>query len=599
MCGDICPKNAIAFKTDSQGFWYPIVSDKCVKCGLCLKKCPSLNDHYENASNPKIYALWSKNEKTRITSTSGGAFWEIGHKFLEKGGVVVGSRYSSDWKSAEHIIAHNIEQLQEIKGSKYFQSDTAGIYREVLKELLAGKKVLFCGTPCQNAAIKTFLGKEYDNLYCMDFICRSINSPKAFKSYIEELEQTYNSKVVEVHLKNKKKGWQSLATQVRFANGDESLKDKNEDWWVKGFILNDLYTRESCYHCQYRVLPRINSDITIGDFWGIKNQTEEDMFKGISVILINTKKGMTLFDNTKECFEYEAQELRDVLPGNPALLNNPTRTRKQDKFFELLKTHQFSYCVKKCTKQGFIKKVKEMIKRALKKSKRFGWLLFKSDIDVFKYIYYNYFSKNIVRKNTSKVIPYKNSILELQAGSKIVLSGRKDLKIGVNKLKGSKAETYVRMNPNSVWNCNNGADLFYNTVIEIKTNSVLNTGYFSANSGSVIITHKNINIGEDVMFGRNVIVYDSDFHTIYNKNNVASNPPMPVTIEDHVWFTSNIVVQKGVTIGRNSLITAYTTVNQDVPSQVIYGGSSVGKVIKTEVKWGRDICPIDGNNTGI
>ena len=213
--------------------------------------------------------------------------------------------------------------------------------------------------------------------------------------------------------------------------------------------------------------------------------------------------------------------------------------------------------------------------------------------------FYNYFSKNIVRKNTSKVIPYKNSILELQAGSKIVLSGRKDLKIGVNKLKGSKAETYVRMNPNSVWNCNNGADLFYNTVIEIKTNAVLNTGYFSANSGSVIITHKNINIGEDVMFGRNVIVYDSDFHTIYNKNNVASNPPMPVTIEDHVWFTSNIVVQKGVTIGRNSLITAYTTVNQDVPSQVIYGGSSVGKVIKTEVKWGRDICPIDGNNTGI
>lgn len=145
----------------------------------------------------------------------------------------------------------------------------------------------------------------------------------------------------------------------------------------------------------------------------------------------------------------------------------------------------------------------------------------------------------------------------------------------------------------AVWNCSNGADLFYNTVVEIKPDAVFNTGYFSANGGSVIIAHKNINFGEDVMIGRNVIVYDSDFHTLYNRDGSACNPPEPVTIEDHVWLTSNIIVQKGVTVGKDSLITAYTTINKNVPEHSIFGGSSVGKVIKEPVSWGREVCPLD------
>ena len=95
------------------------------------------------------------------------------------------------------------------------------------------------------------------------------------------------------------------------------------------------------------------------------------------------------------------------------------------------------------------------------------------------------------------------------------------------------------------------------------------------------------------MLGRNVIIYDSDFHAIYNKNGIACNPPKPVKIEDHVWLTSNIIVQKGVTIGKDSLITAYTTINRDVASHSIFGGNSVGKLIKDEVAWGRDSCPLE------
>lgn len=427
----------------------------------------------------------------------------------------------------------------------------------------------------------------------MDFICRSINSPKAFKAYIDELEHQYNSKVVEVQLKNKKSGWQSLASRVRFENGEESIRDKNEDWWVKGFIFNDLYTRESCFHCPYKVLPRLNADVTIGDFWGIKNQTQQDMFAGISVMLINTPKGQQLFDNSKDAFTYQQHRLDEVLPGNPALLKNPARSKKQEQFFTLLESHPFSYCVKACTRVSGITRCKRKMYELLKKCKHLAGMIIKSEVDVPKYIYYNYFCKNVVRTSEAKILPYKNAVLDLQGKSKIILSGSKNLNVGINKLKGSKDETHIRMNDGAVWNCNNGADLFYNTVLEIKSNAVFNTGYFSANGGSVIIAHKNINFGEDVMIGRNVIVYDSDFHTLYNSQGIAANFPKPVTVQDHVWLTSNIIVQKGVTIGKDSLIAAYTTINRDVPPHSIVAGDSVGKVIKNQVSWGRETCPLE------
>ena len=106
---------------------------------------------------PVVYAAWSKDEDIRHNSTSGGIFWEAASVFIEKGGVVAGSRYGEDWKSANHFLAHNKEELAQLRGSKYFQSDTRGIYIAVEEELKAGKDVLFCGTPCQNAELSMFL----------------------------------------------------------------------------------------------------------------------------------------------------------------------------------------------------------------------------------------------------------------------------------------------------------------------------------------------------------------------------------------------------------------------------------------------------------
>lgn len=585
MCADICPVNAIYYECDEEGFWYPKVDyNKCVKCKKCLQYCPSLNiEKVDRKNEPKVYSAWSKDDDIRISSTSGGAFYEIAFKFMENGGVVAGCTYGDDWKSAHHMIAHNEEELLKIKGSKYFQSDTEQIYSEVKKELDEGKKVLFCGTPCQNAALNIFLNGKYNNIYYLDFICRSINSPKAFKEYIDELERDHHSKVVNVHLKDKTKGWQSLATRVEFENGEVSLKDRNEDYWIKGFILNDLYTRESCYHCQYKKLPRFASDISIGDFWGIKNKSDEDMFKGISVLIVNSENGQKLLDEVKDRFTINKMDMEDVLPGNPALLKNPVRTKKQDKFFKLIKKHSFSESVRKCIQPSKIRISWKRLKRPLHIMKKF--IINPDEISWKKYIYYNYFCKSIIREGNGKIIPYKNAIINIDKTAKIYVRGR-NIEFGINKLKGSKAETHIRIEANAVWESNNGCGLFYNTVFEMKPNSHFSSGYFTANGGSVIIVAKKMTFGEDVMLGRNIIVYDSDFHKVYNSNGEVAKPE-EVVIEDHVWLTSNITVLKGVTIGKDSLVTAQTVIRKDFPEKSLIGGGASGKVISNNAHWGR------------
>ena len=395
MCGDICPKQAISFEADKKGFWYPVIDkEKCIDCGLCEKRCPAIHQSdVKIMDEPVVYAAWSKDEKIRHNSTSGGIFWEVASIFIEKGGVVAGCRYGEDWKSANHFIAHDKEELEMLRGSKYFQSDTQGIYIAVKEELKAGREVLFCGTPCQNAALSMFLEGKYSNIFFMDFICRSINSPLAFHAYISELEKIYNSPVEKVHLKNKNTGWQSLASLVCFKNGDQSHRNRTQDTWMVGFLQHDLYTRDSCYECQYRSLPRKIADITIGDFWGIKGENSINMHEGISVVLLNSSKACDLFELVKNNLVVKEKVIEDVYEGNPALLKAPKESEKSDVFFALLEQKPFSHAVIECLGEKVKKShniIGSIFKEAIDVKRKYEGIC---EISIKKYIYYNYYCK--------------------------------------------------------------------------------------------------------------------------------------------------------------------------------------------------------------
>ena len=168
----------------------------------------------ERFSKPDTYAVWSKNKDIRFNSTSGGAFSEFAKVILADGGVVAGARYNDD-NLVEHAIVDDYAGVEELRQSKYLSSSVGDVYIHVKKALAEGRLVAFCGAPCQVAGLYSFLGKEYDNLFTMDFICRGMNSPKAFKSWLNEVEKQENSKATKVWFKYKDGGWKTSPKRAR------------------------------------------------------------------------------------------------------------------------------------------------------------------------------------------------------------------------------------------------------------------------------------------------------------------------------------------------------------------------------------------------
>ena len=211
-----------------------------------------------------------------------------------------------------------------------------------------------------------------------------------------------------------------------------------------------------------------------------------------------------------------------------------------------------------------------------------------SKISVWKFIKYNYLTKGIKRKKGAYILPFKNAILEMEENAELVLEGR--MRFGINKLNGSKAETLVRIQKNAKWIAHGEAWLFFDTFIDVHPGAVFETGFFSMNGGSVIVVGKRIEFGHNVMIGRDVTIYDSDFHQILNDHGEPSNFSSEVKIGNDVWLTNKIMVLKGVTIGDGVLVSAMTLIRKDVPAHALVAGIP-GKVIKDSVHWSRDsIC---------
>lgn len=345
MCKDVCPVDAIFYETDNEGFWYPKVNyDKCIKCNKCIKTCPSLSEHRNmEAREASVYAAWALDDNIRLRSTSGGIFYVLAEHMISQGGTIAACKYTPDYKAAYHTVGNTVEDIEEFKGSKYFQSDTDGIFKTVKLTIETGRKVLFCGAPCQVAGLNRYVGVDNPNVITVDFICRGINSPMVFKKYVDECEKHYNSTVKKVHLKNKKKGWTRLGTYMEFQDGTTYYRDRINDPWVNGYIRGDLFMRPCCSECKYKERIRV-ADISIGDFWGLKG-TKEDLFKGISVILVNTEKGQEYIETVKNKLHFEDRTYSEASSGNGCLLYSAKMGEHRQEFFEKIKDTEFEELV--------------------------------------------------------------------------------------------------------------------------------------------------------------------------------------------------------------------------------------------------------------
>ena len=319
-CTLICPTSAIDMVKDEMGFYHSKINEqKCINCTKCLKICPELSKlKNENLSKPKTYLGWSKNENTRLTSSSGGIFSEIAMAFILSGGYVSGAVYNEE-HLVEHIITNKVEDIERLKQSKYIQSDTKNIFLNIKNLLETGEKVLYVGTPCQVAGLKSFLNKKNDRLFTIDFICAGENSPVVYKKYLQMLEKQYNSKIKKVWFRNKISGWNKSSTKIIFENDQEYIKNRNEDLFIKLFIEKNLIFKESCYNCSFRDYPR-QADITLADFWNVNKKYDND--KGTSIIWLNSKIGENLFKSVKRNIFYKKRKIEETFKGNMAIFQS-------------------------------------------------------------------------------------------------------------------------------------------------------------------------------------------------------------------------------------------------------------------------------------
>ena len=368
-CFDACAKKAIVWEPDYEGFFYPHVdTSKCVNCGLCNSVCPiensdSVNEHNKGFT-PIVIGCYHKDRDIQFTSTSGGAFWGLAEPWIERGGYVAGAIFTDDFK-VKHIVTNTIDGLKQIKGSKYAQSDCRGMYKEITKLLKNGERVLATGLPCQMAALRQYLRKDYDNLLIVDLICHSVTSQFVFGQYIDYLEKEYKSKVIKYHPKNKEYGgWHDFAFKATFENGNIYVEKGTKDYFTEIFVGHDhILGRKTCYLCHYKHFPQ-PSDITIGDFWGIdKVDPQFDSPNGISKVIINNEKGKSYFE-TLDCFvckEYDAKiSVFDNIPSRSMIESlEPCNIEKRKRFVRDLHRKGFKFSVEKYLKprRNLFKKV--------------------------------------------------------------------------------------------------------------------------------------------------------------------------------------------------------------------------------------------------
>lgn len=339
-CAAVCSKGCIRMRADSEGLLYPEVDrSQCVDCKLCEKACAVLHRPRVGES-VQISAVQNMDEDIRKESSSGGVFTALAEMLLRQGGAVCGAVYSEDF-TIEHRIAFTAEDIAAMRGAKYAQSYAGHLFGQLKQLLIEGTPVMFVGTPCQCAGLKSYLGKDYENLILVDMICHGVPAPAVWKAYVSHRRKldAGGQKVASINLRDKSTGWSNYAYSVRFSYVDGSVYSvlQGQDPYMRGFV-SDLYSRPSCSDCSFKGVNRC-SDFTLGDCWGIwDTHPDFDDKKGTSLLLIHSAKAKKVWGEISHGFRTRTLTEEEATKCNPSALISSDAHSGRKEFFRRLST---------------------------------------------------------------------------------------------------------------------------------------------------------------------------------------------------------------------------------------------------------------------
>lgn len=342
VCAKKCPTKAIKMEKDLEGFSYPIIDARsCVGCGMCEDICHCNGDRGERTYKKIAYRVFSLDNSVRFNSTSGGVFSELASEVINAGGAIYGATYDYKTKSVKHLRISKIDDINVVRQSKYVESSLAHIYASLTEDINKNVPILFCGTPCQVAALQKYIGNVPDNVLFVDFACMGAASPKAFYYWIAEIEEKIGAKFSKCWFKYKDEGWRNspLTTKLEFDDSQSIVLRGDDNLYMKGYVEDLLFMRPSCSVCKYKGINK-PGDLTIGDFWGLREEMDDRC--GVSFCIINTEKGQRLFERIKEAVDAKEISVEQACSNNRGMTDKVLRNEKANDFLGKLGSESFS-----------------------------------------------------------------------------------------------------------------------------------------------------------------------------------------------------------------------------------------------------------------
>ena len=334
-CLNSCPKGCITMENES-GYSVPSIDDKqCVGCGKCRAACPVLNPIALKTPDC-VFAAVCLNERDYKASTSGGIATLLAKNITQQNGVVYGAAFVNQALGVCHIRAESTMDLERLRGSKYVQSVIGTTYRQVLTDLRDGRTVLFIGTPCQVAGLYGYLQTPFERLFTIDLVCHGTPPYSFLNEHLSGRVGVYDQ------ISFRHKGQFRLVAE--WNKTPVYQQDRFLDNYYLGFLKGISY-RQSCYSCRYATGSRCG-DITLGDFWGYRGtyHTFPSNGKyGLSLVMLNSKKGKELFTDCQKDMACEQRTLEEAVQGNKQLWHPSVPHRNREKFLTLYQKKGFDY----------------------------------------------------------------------------------------------------------------------------------------------------------------------------------------------------------------------------------------------------------------
>lgn len=323
--------------------------------------CP-LGNQYKSCK--KYYYGYSiRDNNIRSKSSSGGMFYEFAQMILNEGGVVFGACYDEKTKKVIHQSTDDVS-IENMLRSKYVESKLGDTYKRIEQYLKQGRKVLFCGTPCQAAGLYSLRKEKWNSykgqLYIIDFLCEGVPSEKIFQEYLKEEERYSGKKIKNVNFRSKSYGWNVHCMKINYEDGTEKVKPSFADSYMHTFIMDLAMNRKSCYECAFR--DKKKSDITIGDFWKVSSVDSSCLDnKGVSAIFVNSEAGETLISQVKKQVYLKKLEEKYWCQMEQ-ILDTSAFVKKRDAFYADFLSNGYNSAIRKCSTYFTNRKVLDKMK---------------------------------------------------------------------------------------------------------------------------------------------------------------------------------------------------------------------------------------------